>query len=220
MQEEDPEVSYAVIPWFLQGLEIGYGKGKKARSLTGKIDCNVSGGELVSLMGRNGSGKSTLLRTMAGLQNSLGGKIMIKGRPVQEYHRLEMARMLGFVSTEVIRVEGLRVRDMVAMGRYPHTGWFGSLSSVDHEMVDRAVELTSLKDLVDRDLDELSDGERQRAMIARTLAQDTEILIDVLFLFELFFDKIYTATRVGVVFHQCKDAISQAGIYFLQYLFT
>ncbi len=161
----------------LEGLEIGYGKGKKASALSGKIDCNVFRGELVSLMGRNGCGKSTLLRTMAGLQESLGGKIIIKGRPVHEYQRMEIARMLGFVSTEVIRVEGLRVRDLVAMGRYPHTGWFGSLSSSDHEMIDRAIAVTSLDDLVDRDLDELSDGERQRAMIARTLAQDTEILI-------------------------------------------
>jgi len=161
----------------LEGLEIGYGKSKKASVLSGKIECNVFGGELVSLMGRNGSGKSTLLRTMAGLQNPLGGRIMIKGRPVQEYQRKEIAKILGFVSTEVIRVDGLRVRDMVAMGRYPHTGWFGSLSSVDHEMIDGAIELTSIGELVDRDLDELSDGERQRAMIARTLAQDTEILI-------------------------------------------
>ncbi len=161
----------------IENLEIGYGKGRKAVSLSGKINCNVSGGELVSLMGRNGSGKSTLLRTMAGLQDSLGGKILIKGRPVGDYHRLEMARLLGFVSTEVIRVEGLRVRDMVAMGRYPHTGWFGSLSSRDHEIIDRAIELTSLGSLMNRDLDELSDGERQRAMIARTLAQDTDIMV-------------------------------------------
>jgi iron complex transport system ATP-binding protein len=161
----------------LEDLEIGYGKGKKSRSLSGKINCNVSGGQLVSLMGRNGSGKSTLLRTMAGLQAPLGGKIFMKSRPVADYQRLEMARLLGFISTEVIRVEGLRVRDLVAMGRYPYTGWFGSLSSADRERIDRAIELTSLGGLVDRDLDKLSDGERQRAMIARTLAQDTDILI-------------------------------------------
>jgi iron complex transport system ATP-binding protein len=161
----------------IEGLQLGYGRGKKARKISGKIECNVSGGELVSLMGRNGSGKSTLLRTIAGLQDPLGGKIFLDGRPIEEFHRVELARMLGFVSTEVIRVEGLRVRDLIAMGRYPHTGWFGSFTSKDHEMVEKAIEMTSLEALRDRDMDELSDGERQRAMIARTLAQDTDILV-------------------------------------------
>ena len=161
----------------IENLEIGYGKGRKKKSLSAGIHCNVSGGELVSLMGRNGSGKSTLFRTMAGLQAALDGEVLLKGRPVQELRRFELARMLGFVSTEVVRVDGLRVRDLVAMGRYPHTGWFGRLSGKDYEMVDRAIELTSMGSLADRDMDELSDGERQRAMIARTLAQDTEILV-------------------------------------------
>ena len=161
----------------IEDLEIGYGRGKKRHSLSGEMNCNVSGGELVSLMGRNGSGKSTLLRTIAGLQDALGGSILLEGRPVEGYGRMELARILGFVSTEVIRVQGLRVRDLVAMGRYPHTGWFGILSEKDREMVDNAIRLTSLESLAGRDLDELSDGERQRAMIARTLAQDTRILV-------------------------------------------
>jgi iron complex transport system ATP-binding protein len=161
----------------LEKLEIGYGQGRKRKSIAGKMDCNVFGGELVSLMGRNGSGKSTLLRTIAGLQQPVRGRIMIEGRAQEEYHRMDLARMLGFVSTEVVRVQGLRVRDLVAMGRYPHTGWFGSLSSGDQDQIDRAIELTSLGTLVERDLDELSDGERQRAMIARTLAQDTRIMV-------------------------------------------
>jgi iron complex transport system ATP-binding protein len=101
----------------------------------------------------------------------------LDNRPLPDFHRRELARLLGFVSTEVIRVQGLRVRDLVAMGRYPHTGWFGSLSEHDHEMIAHAMEITALETLWERDLDELSDGERQRAMIARTLAQDTRILI-------------------------------------------
>jgi iron complex transport system ATP-binding protein len=161
----------------LDSLEIGYRKGRKKFPLCGKISCNVSGGELVSLMGRNGSGKSTLLRTIAGIQEPLAGEIVLAGKPSHELHRREMARLLGFVSTEVVRVEGLRVRDLVAMGRYPYTGWFGNMSREDHKMIERAIELTSLGSLVERDLDELSDGERQRAMIARTLAQDTGILV-------------------------------------------
>jgi iron complex transport system ATP-binding protein len=102
---------------------------------------------------------------------------MLENRSLSEIGRSELARKLGFVSTEVVRVQGLRVRDLVVMGRYPHTGWFGRLTPRDRDMIERAIELTSLGDLADRDLDELSDGERQRAMIARTLAQDTGILL-------------------------------------------
>ncbi|MFC2099187.1 ABC transporter ATP-binding protein [Bacteroidota bacterium] len=175
MKTEDGNTNDSLLR--LVGLEIGYRKGSRFHSLSGKMDCNVSGGELVSLMGRNGSGKSTLLRTIAGLQDPVDGKIIVEGRQLDEYKRQDLAKLLGFVSTEVIRVQGLRVRDLVAMGRYPYTGWFGSLSAVDNEMIAKAIELTSLQPLVERDLDELSDGERQRAMIARTLAQDTRILV-------------------------------------------
>lgn len=161
----------------LENLLIGYRQGRRKNTLGGSISCNVSGGQLVSLMGRNGSGKSTLLRTIAGLQEPLGGRIRIGGKFIEDFARQEMARMLGFVSTEVVRVEGLKVRDLVAMGRYPHTGWFGSLSDEDRDRIGEAIELTSLETLAERDLDELSDGERQRAMIARTLAQDTDIMI-------------------------------------------
>jgi iron complex transport system ATP-binding protein len=160
----------------LEELWIGYRRGRKEQLLSGPLKCSAAGGELVALMGRNGSGKSTLLRTMAGLQDALGGGISLQGKPMKSYSRKELARVLGFVSTEVIRVQGLRVRDLVAMGRYPHTGWFGHLSENDLVQIRRALELTSMEGMGDRDLDELSDGERQRAMIARTLAQDTPLM--------------------------------------------
>jgi iron complex transport system ATP-binding protein len=161
----------------LDGLETGYGRGRKRQSLSGPLYSRAGRGELIALMGRNGCGKSTLLRTLAGLQDPLKGRILVYDKPLREYQRRELARVLGFVSTEVIRVQGLRVRSLVAMGRYPHTGWFGSLSGEDEEIIRYALGITSLTDLGERDLDELSDGERQRAMIARTLAQDTRVLI-------------------------------------------
>ncbi len=161
----------------LEKLEIGYKKGKKKHSLTSPMNCTARGGELIALMGRNGCGKSTLLRTIAGLHNPLQGNIFLENRSINDFPRKELSRLLGFVSTEVIRVQGLRVCNLVAMGRYPHTGWFGRLSEQDHARIGNAMEITSLNSLRDRDLDELSDGERQRAMIARTLAQDTRILI-------------------------------------------
>jgi iron complex transport system ATP-binding protein len=161
----------------LEGLMIGYRHGRKEQLLSGPLSCSAGGGELIALMGRNGCGKSTLLRTVAGLQESLRGRVILQNRPLPDYSRRELSRLLGFVSTEVVRVQGLRVRDLVAMGRYPHTGWFGNLSENDYEQIRHAMELTSMEPLADRDLDELSDGERQRAMIARTLAQDTRIMV-------------------------------------------
>ena len=162
----------------LVGLEIGFaGRGGTRISISGPMDNTLMEGELVALMGVNGSGKSTLLRTMSGLQKQLKGSIRILGREVKEYPSREFAKILSYVSTEVVNVQGMRVEQLVSMGRYPHTNWFGAMTSEDHNMVGKALELTSLLSLSKRGMDELSDGERQRAMIARTLAQDTPILM-------------------------------------------
>jgi iron complex transport system ATP-binding protein len=162
----------------LVNLEIGFRKGKgREQSLVGPVSTTAFGGELIAVMGRNGSGKSTLLRTIAGLMEGLQGEIHILSHMLAAYSRKELARIMGYVSTEVVRVPGLSVEGLVALGRYPHTSWLGKLGSSDQEVIERALDLTSLQALRNRDLDELSDGERQRAMIARTLAQDTQILI-------------------------------------------
>jgi len=162
----------------LLDLEIGFGKRKgREKSLTGPVSTTAFSGELIAVMGRNGCGKSTLLRTIAGLMDALQGEIHILGIALADYSRKELARIMGYVSTEVVRVPGLTVERLVALGRYPHTNWMGKLDSADLKVIEHALDLTSLQALRDRDLDELSDGERQRAMIARTLAQDTQILI-------------------------------------------
>ncbi len=162
----------------LARLEIGFTGAKgRAQSLAGPIDTTAYGGELIAVMGRNGSGKSTLLRTIAGLMKELKGEIYVKHRRLSAYSRKELARTMGYVSTEVVRVPGLTVENLVALGRYPHTNWLGKLTPSDRAVIERALDLTSLGAMRGRDLDELSDGERQRAMIARTLAQDSQILL-------------------------------------------
>jgi iron complex transport system ATP-binding protein len=162
----------------LVNLVIGFRKGKgREQSLAGPVTTSACTGELIAVMGRNGCGKSTLLRTIAGLMDSLQGEVHILNNMLAAYSRKELARIMGYVSTEVVRVPGLSVEGLVALGRYPHTNWLGKLGSSDQEVIERALDLTSLQTLRNRDLDELSDGERQRAMIARTLAQDTRILI-------------------------------------------
>lgn len=162
----------------LRGLKIGFRvRGRLSRPVSGPLNTSLVNGELVALMGINGSGKSTLLRTLSGLQKQLGGAIQIMGRDLGDYSGRELAKILAYVSTEVVSVQGMQVKQLVAMGRYPYTNWFGVMTSEDQEKVEHALELTSLKPLGERDMDELSDGERQRAMIARTLAQDTPILM-------------------------------------------
>lgn len=160
----------------LVNLEIGFSKGP-GLSLLGPVSTTAYSGELIAVMGRNGSGKSTLLKTIVGLMNVLQGEIHILGSRLSAYSRKELARIMGYVSTEVVRVPGLSVESLVALGRYPHTNWLGKLNPSDREVIERALALTSLQALRGRDLEELSDGERQRAMIARTLAQDTRILL-------------------------------------------
>lgn len=162
----------------LVNLEIGFRKGKsRKQSLAGPVNTTAYRGELIAVMGRNGCGKSTLLRTIAGLMDGLHGEIHVLSNNLAAYSRKELARIMGYVSTEVVDVPGLSVERLVALGRYPHTNWMGRLNSSDYEVIEHALDLTSLQALRYRDLDELSDGERQRAMIARTLAQDTQILL-------------------------------------------
>ena len=134
-------------------------------------------GELVSLIGGNGVGKSTLLRTIAGFQPSMGGDVLIRGKQVNGYREKELALIMSFVSTEIIRVPNLSVFDLVSLGRYPHTNWFGKLLDEDRHIVEEAIKSVGLQGYENRMVNCISDGERQKAMIARTLAQDTDVIV-------------------------------------------
>ena len=114
----------------LVNLEIGFRKGKgREQSLAGPVNTTAYRGELIAVMGRNGSGKSTLLKTIAGLMDTLQGEIHILSRLLAACSGKELARIMGYVSTEVVRVPGLSVESLVALGRYPHTNWLGKLNS-------------------------------------------------------------------------------------------
>jgi iron complex transport system ATP-binding protein len=154
-------------------LSIGYRK--KKRTLVVQRDMNLSlrGGEFVCLIGPNGCGKSTLLRTLAGLQPPLAGNVAIDGRDIFELSARDKSLLLSMVLTERIEIENTTVRQIVAMGRQPHTSWWGTLSNDDRTKTDNALQLVHLQDKADIFINELSDGERQRAFIARALAQDT-----------------------------------------------
>lgn len=158
-------------------LSIGYGEGKKKRVIQGHLSLQLFTGELVCLLGPNGVGKSTLLRTLCGLQPALSGQIFLDGKALKAFSRHELSLMVSTVLTDQIMVEHMKVYDLVAMGRYPHTGYFGRTTVLDREIIDESIDLVGIDSLKDRFLDELSDGERQKVMIARALAQETPFII-------------------------------------------
>lgn len=160
----------------LENLTVGYGSGKNAIILLNNINKSVYEGEMIALTGRNGTGKSTLLRTISGLQAPLGGNIFIKGRKIKEFSRIDMAREVGYISTEPLKVPDMRVYDMIALGRFPHTGWFGRIDHESHIKIIESAERAGISSFIHRPLNELSDGEYQRAMIARVIAQDSSVL--------------------------------------------
>jgi iron complex transport system ATP-binding protein len=162
----------------LKDLQIGYRTAlKDDKAVFGPLNVEIRQAEMVGIIGRNGIGKSTLLRTIAGLQTQLKGEVFINGIANNRITTKELARMVSFVSTEPVHAQHIRVSELVALGRFPHTGWLGKLNPSDKKAVLKAVEQTGVNHLMHKPIHELSDGERQKVMISRALAQDTPIII-------------------------------------------
>lgn len=155
-------------------LGVGY---SRDQPLISKLNLEVYSGELICLLGTNGTGKSTLLRTLAGMQSALEGEVNLLGKPVSKISPKTLAQQLSLVLTERGIAPNLRVHELIAMGRHPYTGWFGTLSKADQHIIRQAMEDTGIVDFADRSFYALSDGERQKVMIARALAQDTPLII-------------------------------------------
>ena len=161
-----------------RGLSIGYaGRGVPRRVLAADLEVELLTGELVCLLGPNGAGKSTLMRTLAGLQKPLAGDVQLQGRALDVLTEGERARRMGLVLTERMDTGNLSVHALVALGRYPYTGWHGRLGSHDEKVVRWAISAVGARDLASRSFGELSDGERQKVMIARALAQEPAVLL-------------------------------------------
>ena len=158
-------------------LAIGYASKQGRKTIAAGIEFRLEGGEFICLLGPNGAGKSTLLRTLAGVQAPLSGSVGIRDEDSRTLSAAARARSLGLVLTDRIEAGHLRVQDLVALGRAPYTGWLGRLSAEDEARVVWALGATGSDLHAHRKLAELSDGERQKAMIARVLAQDTSVII-------------------------------------------
>lgn len=166
----------------LKNLSIGYQTKQHVTVVAEQLNGTIHSGELTCLLGRNGIGKSTLLRTLSAFQPALAGEILLRNSENSDYSELsdfsdkQLSRLIGVVLTEKPDVRNMTTEELVGMGRSPYTGFWGTLSADDHRIVDEAIALVGIEPLKGRFIHTLSDGERQKVMIAKALAQQTPVI--------------------------------------------
>ena len=158
-------------------LSVGYKAGAAQACVAGPVDVEMHVGELICLLGPNGAGKSTFIRTLAGLQDALNGNVKLDGENVAKLKPMQIAMKLSIVLTDSIKSGNLDVFSLVSLGRYPYSGWLGGLNTEDRKIIKWAIESTHVEKFLDRKMSQLSDGECQKVMLARALAQDTPLII-------------------------------------------
>lgn len=160
-----------------KNLSIGYTSKKEVNTVLENLNFTITRGSFNCILGKNGIGKSTLLRTISKVQKPISGSIYLNDLNLNSYSSLELARIISLVLTEKIPESNLTVFELIALGRQPYTNWIDSLSSTDLEMIQKSMKLTKIEHLASKKYYELSDGQFQRVLIARALAQDTDIII-------------------------------------------
>lgn len=158
-------------------LSIGYKTKSEIITIAKNLNLNLQEGKLITLIGANGIGKSTLLRTLTGIQKPLLGDVLLNNRNIKNYSSLELAQNLSVVLTEKLPPSNLTIYELVALGRQPYTNWIGKLSSTDLEKISEAICLTEIEHLSYKRHFEISDGQLQKVLVARALAQDTPLII-------------------------------------------
>ena len=154
-------------------LEVGYG----AKLVFGNISFSAGAGDMIALLGVNGIGKSTLLKTLSGIINQKSGSLLVNGTQLSSLNVQQRAQQLSVVLTERLWLDNMLVKDFIALGRAPHTGAMGTLSDADKAVVDKVITITYASAIAGKFFNELSDGEKQKALVARALCQDTPIII-------------------------------------------
>ena len=158
----------------LEQLSVGY---KGFPPVVSNINVEIKSGELTCLIGSNGIGKSTLLKTLTGFLPKLSGRLLLDGRDINMLSQRERAKYISIVLTYKSDVQNLSVTEMVGMGRMPYTGFWGKLNTSDQTIVAEAIEMVGIEHLKNRMIQTLSDGERQKVMIAKALAQQTPVIL-------------------------------------------
>ena len=154
----------------------GYVVNNKNKIISDKLTAKIYPHELTCLLGPNGAGKSTLLRTLAGFQPALSGSISIGGDNLKAFKCKDLAKLISVVLTDNSGIKNMTAYDVVAMGRAPYTGFWGKLKEQDKKIIDKSFEWVNIEDLKERKMQTLSDGERQKVMIAKAIAQETPII--------------------------------------------
>jgi iron complex transport system ATP-binding protein len=157
-------------------LSIGYFRSVEPTIIGKNIALQLNQGKLITLVGANGIGKSTLLRTLTGVQKPLNGKIILHGKEIHLYKSNTLAHEMSLVLTEKIQTQNVSVYELIALGRQPYTNWLGKLTPNDKAKINEAIQQTQITHLCDKKVFEISDGQLQKALIARALAQDTSII--------------------------------------------
>lgn len=168
----------------LKDLSIGYTAKGNEKVVASGLNATINSGELTCLLGQNGIGKSTLLRTLSAFQSALGGEILLNMSSLQGNHISPLStlnsqllsRLIGVVLTEKLAIKNMTAEELIGMGRAPYTGFWGRLTEEDHQVVRDAIRLVGIESLTGRMIQTLSDGERQKVMIAKALAQQTPII--------------------------------------------
>lgn len=158
-------------------LEIGYASKKNTKSVYKNLNAQFKAGDLVGIIGNNGIGKSTLLNTITANLSPLSGSIFIQNKNIADYRLHDLARLISIVNTEKIGGFNLTVWDVVSLGRTPYINLFAKLSDIDNQIILQSLETLQLENLKNNLIDELSDGQRQKVMIAKALAQQTPIIV-------------------------------------------
>jgi iron complex transport system ATP-binding protein len=158
-------------------LSIGYQHSAGETIVASGLDCSLRDGEIVCLLGPNGAGKSTLIRTLAGMQKPLAGKLRLSGKAMSDLAPRERARAVSVVLTEVMSSGMMDAYSLVSLGRHPYSGWFGGLTDQDRERIDWSIDAVGARPLANRQMSELSDGERQKISVARALAQEAKLML-------------------------------------------
>ena len=158
-------------------ISIGYSHKKEKTIIASNIDLSLRKGKLIALIGANGIGKSTLLRTITGIQKTISGTVFLNGINIHELDALTLAQNLSVVLTEKLPPSNLTVFELIVLGRQPYTNWIGKLTDEDIAKVNEAMELTQISHLATKKHFEISDGQLQKVLIARALAQDTPLII-------------------------------------------
>lgn len=156
-----------------KGLNVGYG----SNTVFPAISFSAMPGDVIALLGVNGIGKSTLLRTVAGLQKKLSGDFKIDGKTIEELTASARARLISIVLTERVFIDNISVKEFIALGRSPYTDWLGKLSEQDEQTISSIISLMKIEKLQNRLFNQLSDGEKQKTLIARALCQETPVII-------------------------------------------